>query len=322
MNKQLQFEIWEACNNKCTFCYLGKENRCTPDELKLSALKKVRNKIADKSLYPEYNTLAFIGGEFFQGQLNNPEVKSEFMELMKDAANLLNQGIIEYVWICATLTIGDQKDLYETLNLFPKKDGVWILTSWDTKGRFHTEKMLENWQYHMKKIHELYPEIKLNTTSILTGDLINKYLNNEFTFKELGQEYNTEFFLKQCGLGAFSSKEKMNEVVGDFFPKRKDFLKFLSKFKRQESELLWNKLFNVNYRADTLYRNFNDKNKQMSLNIRNKNSKSEVEEASNENECLVNPKCGHSISYQAYIDSNKCVLCDKQMIEGTADERF
>ena len=30
----------------------------------------------------EYDTIAFIGGEFFQGQLNTKEVKDKFMELM------------------------------------------------------------------------------------------------------------------------------------------------------------------------------------------------------------------------------------------------
>ena len=75
MNKQLQFELWEECNSYCKFCYLGKENRCTPNRLKINACKNALKMISDMSFYPEYNTLAYLGGEFFQGQLNDKDVK-------------------------------------------------------------------------------------------------------------------------------------------------------------------------------------------------------------------------------------------------------
>ena len=40
MGKQIQFELWQECNSQCKFCYLGKDNRYTPNELKLSAMQK------------------------------------------------------------------------------------------------------------------------------------------------------------------------------------------------------------------------------------------------------------------------------------------
>ena len=312
--KQLQFELWQECNSKCVFCYLGKENNCTKDELKINACKNALKKISDLSIYKEYDTLSYLGGEFFQGQLNNPEVKTIFMELMKKTTELLNSGYIENVWIYATLTIGDQKDLYETLDLFKNHKGnLWVLTSYDTIGRFHTQKMLDNWKYHMHHIHELYPDIKFNITTILSEDCIEKYLSGELSFKKMMEEYNCAFFFKQCGWGD-KSKEEFNKILPKFFPKRETFLKFLRKFKSEESPLMWDKMFNIKYRADSLYRNFNDINHQMVENIRNKNSKKELQISGNpaETETL---KCGHLQSYQAYIDSDECVLCDKEMID-------
>lgn len=314
MDKQLQFELWQECNSRCKFCYLGNENRCTADELKLSAIQKAIDKISDLSNYPEYNTIAFLGGEFFQGQLSNPLVKEKFMELMDKTNWLKENHYIEKIWMYATLTIGDQEDLYETLTHFTDMDGFWILTSYDSYGRFHTDKMFENWDYHMKNIHNLYPQIKFNITSILSGDFIEKYLDGRINLKQMMEDYHSAFFFKQCGLGSFQSKEAMNKVVPNFFPKRSEFLKFLTKFRQEEDELMWDKLFNIKYRADTLYRNFNDENKQMALNARDKYSKAEITDSDNPEDCRI-ASCGHLASYSAYIDDDGCVLCDKHMIE-------
>lgn len=319
MDKQLQFELWTECNSLCKFCYLGQENRCTPDILKISACEKALEKISDLSLYLEYNTLAYLGGEFFQGQLKNPQVKDIFMKLMDKTVWLLNNGYIEKVWLYVTLTIGDQKDLYEVLEKFKNHKGtLWLLTSYDTLGRFHTQKMEENWKYHMKNIHKLYPDILFNITTILSEDCIKKYLNNEISFKEMMKEYNCAFFFKQVGVPD-GDKEGMNKKLPCFIPHRKIFLDFLRKFKKEESPVMWDKLFNIKYRADILYRNGNAEDKQMQLNIRHKDSKAEVELDHYSIETELAP-CGHMKSYCAYIDSDKCVLCDKEMINATMEE--
>lgn len=305
MKKQLQFELWQECNSLCKFCYLGHENRFTPDELKINSIESALEIISNPSTYNEYDVLSYLGGEFFQGQMKNPEVKTKFMELMKKTAELLENGTIRNVWIYATMTIGEQKDLYETLKLFNKKEGLWILTSYDTKGRFHTPKMEENWDYHMRHIHELYPEIRFNITSILSEDLIDKYLDGRFSFKDMMEKYHCAFFLKQCGKGNYT-KEEMNKILPNFFPPRNKFIKFLRKFRNEESDLMWTKLFDIHYRADMLYRNHNIKDKQMESNPRFKDSKKE--EAVRDDQILP---CGHLDNYQAYIDSDKCCLCDK-----------
>ena len=315
MGKQLQFELWEECGNGCKWCYLGNNNKYTPKEVKLNSLQNALYKIQDLSNYPEFDTLSYLGGEFFQGQLKDPEVYDKFMELMRATADLLRQGYIKEVWIYATLTIGSQKDLYDTLELFKgMTDRFWLLTSYDTMGRFHTQKMEDSWKYHMKNIYKLYPDIHFNTTTILTADCIEKYLNNEISFKSMMEEYHTLFFFKQVGCDDCSPREYNQKYNMNFVPKRSEFLKFLAKFKREESEMMWDKLFNIQYRCDVLYRNGNTLDEQMQLNIRHKDSKEEIELGGKLTRETVVAECGHLKQYHAYCDCDGCVLCDKEMM--------
>lgn len=317
--RQLQFELWKECNSKCKFCYSGEDINCTPDFLKIRNLKFAIDKISDEKTYEEFDEVGFIGGEFFQGQLNNPEVKKLFFELMRITNEKRQKGLIKKIWINITLTIGDQKDLYDTLKIFGNTNQIWLLTSYDTKGRFHSTKMEENWKFHMKNIHELYPSIRFNTTTILSADYIRKYLNNEINLKEFRDIYNTDLFFKVPGKG-YVTKEQMEQSVGDFFPKRNEFLKFLKKFKDTEDNHLWDKLFNIKYRADLLYYGFEDR---IVIAGRNKDDASEsfacdkdIQEEWDKYAPKILP-CGHLDSYACYIDSDQCALCDKYTIGDT-----
>lgn len=312
LDQCLQFEIWYECNSKCKFCYLAKDVEYTSDKIKLRNLQAIIDKVSDLSIYKKYDKLSYLGGEFFQGQMRNPEVKAKFMELMEKTNWLLQNGYIQCVWLYATLTIGDQKDLYETMEKFQFKKGqFWLLTSYDTIGRFHSQKMEETWKYHMNKLHELYPELLFNTTTIITGDLIDKYLTDEFSFKDFSEKYHTAFFLKYPWLTkAAKTKQEFNKILPNFFPTRAKMLDFLAKLKQHDIEL-WDKLFNFNYRAAVCMKNSNDDSKFMLPNIRDKEHNIEYEQGTAD----INPKCGHLISCKCYIDSDMCWACDKEQIE-------
>lgn len=310
--RSLQFELWTECNSLCKYCYLGDKNRFTSEDQKLKRMQYALDTISDESIFTgenPYEVISYLGGEFFQGQLSSDAIKSKFFELMNKTNELLDRGVIKQVWIYVTMTIGDQNDLYETLKIFEKNiDKFWLLTSWDTAGRFHTQKMEDTWKYHMKNIRKIYPKILFNTTTIVTGDLINHYLNDEFTFDEFTFEYETSIFLKPPSDGVWD-KITMNQRVPNFFPKRTKMLEFLSKFRQIEPEPLYDKLFNIKYRADTLYSS-NDENNALNAVHRFKDRKIETDNPSE----MQTMKCGHVIYYQVYIDSDKCCLCDKIMI--------
>ena len=314
--QSLQFELWQECNSLCKYCYLGTDNRNTPDDIKLNSLRNTIEKISDLSLYQgehPVEVLSYLGGEFFQGQLNTPEIRDEFFKLMEKTAELFNSQVIKQVWIYATMTIGDQKNLYDTLKLFDMNKGdFWLLTSYDTVGRFHNQKMFDNWDYHMKNIHEKYPLIKFNTTTIITQDLINKYLSGIFSFKEFMNKYHTAMFFKQCGTGNMTKEFLQSRMDNLFFPKRNDMIRFLMKFHEEEGPELYDKLFNIYYRADDLYRNYNNISESMKLIHRDKTSKNEEQMVDGE---ISKLPCGHLINYMAYSDCNECVMCDKLKVK-------
>lgn len=316
--KSLQFELWQECNNRCSFCYLGEGNKKTPDELKIKAMERVLHTIDDPSIYFEHNNLSYIGGEFFQGQLKNPAVKDLFMKIMHKTADLLKGGIIESTWLAATLIQQKQDDLWETLDIFkdikPKgqHDGFWLTSSYDIFGRFHTPQAEQNWKDNMKKIHQLYPNVRFNVTMILTDKMVNAVNSGELNLKQFMEDYHTCLFFKQpspgyYGIGQRDGVELCEKAIPGFFPKRDAFIEFLAKIHEDIPEL-YPKLFNIVYRADELYRNFNDENRQMLLDKRNKYSKQEVEGK-------TTLPCGHLVEYAAYADSEECMICDKKALD-------
>lgn len=317
MKKSIQFELWQECNNHCAMCYIP-DNLRTPDEIKIKSLTQVLEKISDESVIKEYEVISYLGGEFFQGQLKNPEVKELFFKVMRKTAELYNTGKIQEVWIYATMTIGDQQDLFDTFDLFDKsKNGLWLLTSWDTIYRF-TDKKLAVWEDTVKKAHERYPLLKMNTTTIISEDLCTKYLRGDFTFEDLSKKYGTTFFFKQCGCpGIAAHLNDLHEqklVLPHFYTTKKMFRDFLIKFKKQESDIMWDKLFNIQYRADLLYRNFNEDGKQMMPTERHKDSKNEITLAYNKNEMAINT-CGHLLTYSCFTDDDTgCAICEKEKI--------
>ena len=314
MSLQIQYELWRECNCKCTYCTLGIDNCLTSNELKLQSMQTAIDEMKQfKS--NEHQTVGFIGGEFFQGQLNTPEIKSKFMELITEANNLLNNNIVKDLWLNASLLIGNQDDLYEAINLIDDKTKLWVLTSYDTIGRFHTSKMLDTWKYHMNKLHNDYPEVKLNTTSILTGDFIEKYLNDEFDIEDFKAKYHTNLFLKTTvkpGHLSHLTKQEINDKIGNFFPKQEKFQEFLFTYYSREGEDEYHKLFSNDLRADEVRKNFNDENKRNIKFIRDKNTLEETIDCIDEH--IDNLSCGHSSIYQSYVDSDDCSICDKQQI--------
>lgn len=338
--KSFQWELWQYCNSLCDFCYLGKDNRVYNKERQHVSLNDL-NKAIDNLDFNEYNNISLIGGEFFQGQLDDLETHDLFFKTIKKIFQLYVDKKIGSIWITCTLTIGNQKHLYELMEMahemkvFPHKEygasGLWLCTSWDTKGRFHSEKMKNTWEYHIKHIKELYPWIKFNTTIILQKAFIEDYLNNKFKPKEFMKEFHTTLFFKQCGvppvtseeLGVFCDEDDIDEVMArsgdlklkakeivqrkfEFFPTRKEFIRFLIKFHNDDIEC-FDRLFNIMYRADELHRNFLDR-KHDDKNVRNKN-----EYGAEENGRETLP-CGHTESYAPYIDSNHCCICDRNII--------
>lgn len=324
MKKQLQFELWQDCNSKCDFCYLNWFNVDKTNEYKLQRIAHVKQVLEDNSLYDTYDTISLIGGEFFQGQLNDPRVRDAFFDLIHKLKELLDTGRINCVWIMVSLLIGKQPDLYHCLEIFGNDPRVWFNTSWDIQGRFKSEKMRLTWEDHVMNIHRFYPKVNVNVTLILTHELITAYLNSEFSFVDFRERYGVHLFLKPPAFNTTTAavyekrfgtvlpnqeKVMFSALIGShFFPNRKDFLQFLAKFKNEMGGVEYENLFNINRRADDVYRTDSTGHTE-ALVHRGKDTKDLGDVG-----CDSNPKCGHSTYYQSYYDCDACMLCDKEYI--------
>jgi hypothetical protein len=101
-------------------------------------------------------------------------------------------------------------------------------------------------------------------------------------------------------------KKDTNEKY-EFFPERKEFIKFLSKYYKEDYESFI-KLFNIEYRSDEIHLNINSESHDRII--------SRVKDSTAPEECFPPVmKCGHIYNYAPYIDSNRCCICDKKVIE-------
>lgn len=317
MGKTLQYELWHECNNHCVYCSLGRKDNCfTDDAAKISILDTTISEVSEL-VQGEVDTLGFIGGEFFQGQLTNPNVKHRFMSLLDLSNSLLNNGIIRNLWINATMTTGSQSDLYEALALIDKKEDLWVLTSYDTKGRFHTEDKLLTWQKNMERLHKEYPAVKVNTTMIITGDFIHQYMSGEFDLQGFMAQYHTNVFLKtpvKPDDMTELTRQEINEKFGyEFFPLHKDFLEFLIKYKMKEGSEAYSELFSNDLKAEEMRKNYNSEELRNVPFIRD-NTYNEVMQCDPELKEIEALPCGHSNIYNAYSDCDGCVICDKGLV--------
>lgn len=299
----LQFELWRECNNLCKMCFLGIENRITPKEIKIQSLKDA---IRD-SIKFEGDVIAAIGGEFFQGQIEDLEVHDLFYEFIQLIINKLNTEEIKSVWITATLTDKTPKDLIEFVsfikNSWNGKGTFFICTSYDTIGRFHTEEKRLNWEQNMFLIKNMDSRIRLNTSMILTNDLINKYLNDEIAFIDFTAKYDTGLMIKHPNAGPFGDDlKKMEAALPGFVPELKNTIRFFKKLKLKEPFIFHTCLFNVNKRADECVKRYNS-----GKTYHDHRDKIGINEYIDYDQVLP---CGHSTLYRCYKDSDRCMMCD------------
>lgn len=321
--KTQQFELWTQCNNNCSYCYLGKRRFAGTPEQKLRNMQFALDWMRDYSHYDEYDNVSFIGGEFFQGQLDTPEVRAKWFEVMQQLQDLFENDLIRASWWSATLAIGDQQDLYDSLKMFEgicdNKRQLWVVTSYDTIGRFHSKEHFETWQRNVKEVKKRFPWICLNTCMIITDDFCKKIASGELDLRAFREEYQTQLFIKSAypiddgsidtsydnEQRLLAAKAEMNRRVPGFYPTRENFIAACEYLKKNQPEML-GKMIEQKYRADNLFHI--DKNTDaMENTFRSRDN-------STQDGIGVNT-CGHSLAYRAYIDCNECTVCDKQRIE-------
>lgn len=312
--KMRQFELWKDCDNHCTYCYLKHFERNSTKQFKLDSIQYVVDWLGDDKNFEEYSGVGFIGGEFFQGQLNDTDLKLAWTHMIWTVKERIKNGDIDEVWINATLISPIQVDLFDTLKQLEEVNGqarVWVVTSFDSVGRFHTDKALGDWHHTMEYLTAVYPWVLKNTCMIITEDLCQRVIDKRIDFSLFCEQYHTTLFLKPpYGVNKVVDGEVVTYRIDGLHPTRKQFLEFLT-IVADKWPTLYPRMIDVSNRADTLDR----------LDVGQGETKYENRDKMNDDEGaeIINPKCGHPQAYAFYSDSDKCGYCDKLVVEETVD---
>ena len=306
--KCLQFELWQDCDNCCEWCYLKDHRILTNDEQKIHNIQEVIKDINSDSLN-DFNAIGLIGGEFFQGQMKNKEVKQAFLQMIQKINNKLAEDKIKEFWITASLIKEDQTDLIDVLKEVKVKDDQRIIlcTSFDTMGRFHTDKDKENWFNNLKYIAITFPYITLHTQTILTQDLIEKTIADSHIFDEILKYSMLDFKIPNY----FRDKELAINGIKDY-PSliRNNVHKFPKKFFIEDNKTFLQFL--------PIYVKIFGKDKLVNL-INYPSLRSHTLKIFSEDYTLSNrweytedryQPCGHLLDGQCYLNSDRCMYCD------------
>lgn len=252
MDNFIQYELWKDCKNGCKFCF----NKGQPDLDKLQSLNFVINKIQEPEV-DNYNEIGFIGGEFFDDQLNNEEVWSKFIEIFNICKQKVDNGKIKKIYLTTSLLYKVNNLLLPFLNLmrtFGISDKILICTSYESKYRFHTKELLKLWQDNMLWLHEKFPEVKLHTEMIVTQFFIDEVLNDTFSITKFKETYHTEVdYIEPASGFYYIDKQDMYKDIKDFFPTKSSFIKFLIKTAVKSKEISLFKFLSMNIRSDKVY---------------------------------------------------------------------
>lgn len=222
MNNFLQFELWKDCDNKCTFCF--NDNSATPKDKKVDRLQFILEEL-DNPRYTDIEKVGLIGGEIFGECLDN-DLFSLLIQVMCKICFLPN---IKKVYMSASL-LTDVSKIITLSNLFNKDNLLLICTSWDTFGRFHTKKHLEQWEDNIKTIHRECPIQQVHVEIIPTQRHIQDVLADKFNIREFMTKYQVSVdYCTPCSGFIYKDLKDFEAHVPGFFPKRSDFLKFLYK---------------------------------------------------------------------------------------------
>ena len=246
-NRFIQFELWKACSIGCKFCC----NKGQKDIDKKESLNFVLN-ILNSDEINIYNEVGFIGGEFFNGEIENNEIKTLFYNIFNKVSNLSFTKI--YIATSLIFNINDALiPFLEYLKTLGILDKIVLCTSFDVKYRFSNLDKKALWESNMLILKEKYPEIGLHTEIILTEWFLQSVLTNKFNLISFKRVFNTtvDYIEPSSGL-YYKDKKDCEKACPGFFPKLKTFIEFI-KYSIKNGLIDIDTFLSMELRSNTLY---------------------------------------------------------------------
>lgn len=251
----LQFNLWKDCNNNCEFCFCRGHKKLSVEK-KLQSISFVKERLLDLEESDFYNEVGFLGGEFFDNQIEDPLVKDYFYSLFDILREKRDRGLLDKIYISTSLIFDTNKYLRPFLEYLKKiglLDITLLCTSYDLKYRFHNDKAKKLWEDNMKQISKDY-NTSIHTEIIVTQTFIDAVLNDDFNIESFSKKFNTHIDYIEPSSGCyFYDKEDFSREIKDFFPKRESFLNFIKYAAIDNQFIDLTNFLSMKVRADTIY---------------------------------------------------------------------
>lgn len=237
-NKELMITLWNYCNNRCVFCY-NRGYYHFPINVK-DHLDKCLELLKSDDI-KEYTCIRLVGGELFDGFIDECGIEKEFLEILQQLEYLVDNNIIQKINVVTNLIYLDERMLCYVLDKF--KDKITLSTSYDKFGRFISSCTETFWWRNIELLQHGYPQLEVDVGINITQPFIEKVTKEwlDAFQKRLGK-YTINFNELFTGIDGVT---KESCAFKDYFPKRKDFIHFLQKLKQ------WNYLNTIVGTKDT-----------------------------------------------------------------------
>jgi hypothetical protein len=305
----VQYGLWPNCSNACKFCLIKDKNAFTKDQLMFELEQTIKN-IDYIDWENQYSDgISLLGGELYY--ITDIDLQSKFLELI--------DKIIEKIlkvsknpncrYSSVTNGIYDSTFLYKVIDKITDAVGIGkvdINFSYDFKYRYATEEIKKLVEKNINDFHTRYNYI-LGVQMILTQYVINMTLNDGWRPSKFINEIlpgNRLAFLYPHPI--HRGYESSGEELSDFNFTRSSFIKFLNI---------------LEYDTPATYRGFIESSKNSAvfkhtgLFYKGDSGSEDQKPILSDGKELLNPQCGHSILYQCYSDSDRCMLCDLDNID-------
>lgn len=253
MGKFIQYELWKDCRNHCKFCYnYGQVDKYSKTQSLDYFLKKLDDPEVD-----EYDEIGFIGGEFFDNQLEDSTVRNKFYQLFEKCVEKRKAGKLTKLYITSALMFDPNTYLIPFLD-FLKNIGLMditlLCTSYDLKYRFLNHYKKELWEANMLMLKEKYPELTLHTEIIMTEFFMQEVINDRFSITDFHKRFNTWIdYVHPQRWTSKLTKEQCHAILPDFFAHKDTLIKFLHKTVIEKHEINLDTFLAMNVRSDAFY---------------------------------------------------------------------
>lgn len=306
MSNMIQYSVWSNCCNACKFCLRA-------DRIPYSKKKQfvLLDKIKENLNYIDFkdkfsNGISLLGGELYY--ITDKKLQDSFIELIDIIIEKVLKVSPNPYCKYSTVTNGlyDPTFLYRVVDRIVDAvgiDKVDINFSYDLKYRFKDEESRLLCLNNINDFHKRY-NYRVGVQMILTQYLIDAWKEGKFEVNQFTKEFipgNILTFL-------YPHPIKTGFKLTDFNFKRSDFLEFMKYLRTNCSEVYYNFLQSTKNSCTFKYTGLQDRD----------TADLTAQPVLSDGKEVINEKCGHSILYKCYADSDKCVLCDLNNLDRDA----